>query len=205
MTPLQYISVFITTTLLGINVEQTNIYSFQAIHKSINTNRAEITSWIGMNIKMGILQLPSYKLYWSQNLLCPRIAGVMPRNCYQELLRYLHFLNNDSINTQDKLAKIRPLISMVREEFVKTEPEEYNSVFIPSKANYLSLRQYNPKKLKMWGLKNFCLRWHLWFNVWLLVYDGKTMRGRWWKIWSFIEICASCCKAMQWSSWSQKL
>ena len=42
MTPLQYFSMFITTTLLDIVVEQTNIYSFQTIHKSINTNRAEI-------------------------------------------------------------------------------------------------------------------------------------------------------------------
>ena len=62
MTPLQYFSKFITTALLDIVVEQTNIYSFQTIHKSIDTNRAEIMSLIGMSIKMGILQLPSYKL-----------------------------------------------------------------------------------------------------------------------------------------------
>ena len=61
MTPLQYFSMFITTALLDIVVEQTNIYSFQTIHKSIDTNRAEIISLIGMSIEMGILQLPSYK------------------------------------------------------------------------------------------------------------------------------------------------
>ena len=65
MTPLQYFSMFITTALLDIVVEQTNIYSFQTIHKSIDTNRAEIMPLIGMSIKMGILQLPSYKSYWS--------------------------------------------------------------------------------------------------------------------------------------------
>ena len=63
MTPLQYCSMFITTALFV--VEQTNIYSFQTIHKSIDTNRAEIMPLIGMSIKMGILQLPSYKSYWS--------------------------------------------------------------------------------------------------------------------------------------------
>ena len=60
MTPLQYFSKFITTVLLHIVVEKTNIYSFQTIHKSIDTNRAEIMSLIGMSIKMAILQLPSY-------------------------------------------------------------------------------------------------------------------------------------------------
>ena len=63
MTPLQYCSMFITTALFV--VEQTNIYSFQTIHESIDTNRAEIMPLIGMSIKMGILQLPSYKSYWS--------------------------------------------------------------------------------------------------------------------------------------------
>ena len=66
MVPLQYFSLFITTALLDIFVEQTNIYSFQTINKSIDTNRGEIMSLIGMSIKMGMLQLPSYKLHWSR-------------------------------------------------------------------------------------------------------------------------------------------
>ena len=35
-------------------VEQTNIYSLQTVHKSIDTNRAKLMSLIGMSIKMGI-------------------------------------------------------------------------------------------------------------------------------------------------------
>ena len=83
----------------------------------------------------------------------------MPCNCYQKLLGYLHFVEKDSTNAQDKLAKIRPLITMVREEFVKREPE-YNSVdkqIIPTKTKCLSIRQLNPKKQKKWLFKNlFC-------------------------------------------------
>ena len=114
VTPLQYFSMFITTALLDIVVEQTNIYSFEIIHKSINTGCAKMMSLIGMSNKMGILKLPSYKSYWSRELCCPRIADVMPRNCYQELLRYL---------------------------LVKTEIEEFNLVgkqIIPSKSICLS-------------------------------------------------------------------
>ena len=60
-------------------------------------------------------------------------------------------MNNDSINAQDKQAKIRLLISLVQDEFVKIKPEEYNLVdeqIIPSKTKYSSIRQYNPKKPK---------------------------------------------------------
>ena len=101
----------------------------------------------------------------------------MPRNLYQELLRYLHFVNNDSINAQDKLAKICPLISMVRDEFVKIEPEEYKWVdeqIIPVKAKYSSIRQYNPKKPKRWGFKNLVHADIAGFMYDFSVYDGKN-------------------------------
>ena len=84
----------------------------------------------------------------------------MPRNRYQELLRYLHFVSNDSINVHDKLAKIRPLISMVGEEFVKIEPEEYNSV---DKAFFYQTIQ--SEKTKKVGYQKSFSSWNLWFYV----------------------------------------
>ena len=101
----------------------------------------------------------------------------MPRHCYQEPLRYLYFVYNGSINAQDKLDQIRPLISMVQEEFVKKELEEYNLVdeqIIPLKKKYLSIRQYNAKKLKKRGFKNLVPAGMSGFMHDFFVYDGKT-------------------------------
>ena len=73
----------------------------------------------------------------------------MPRNCYHLLSSNLHFVNNDTIDPSDKLAKIRPIIEAVRNECVKIEPEEHHSVdeqIIPSKTKFSSIMQYNPKK-----------------------------------------------------------
>ena len=101
----------------------------------------------------------------------------MPHNLYQELLRYLHFVNNDSINARDKLAKICPLISMVRDEFVKIEPEEYKWVdeqIMPVKARYSSIRQYNPKKPKRCWFKNLVHADIAGFMCDFSVYDGKN-------------------------------
>ena len=78
MKPLQHFSMFITTALLDTIVEQPNICSFQTIHKSIDINRAEIMSLIGMSIKMGILQLPCYKSYWSRELRSPVEEQIIP-------------------------------------------------------------------------------------------------------------------------------
>ena len=65
ITPLKYFKQFITDDIIDCVVEQTNIYSFQKDAKSTNTNREEIMSLIGMHMKMGIITIPSYKLYWS--------------------------------------------------------------------------------------------------------------------------------------------
>ena len=74
-------------------------------------------------MKMGIVQLPSYRLYWSQSFRYETIAQVMPKNRFQELLNNLHFVNNLEIEKDDKLAKVRPFINAVREERIKVEPE----------------------------------------------------------------------------------
>ena len=88
-------------------------------------------------MKMGIITIPSYKLYWSRELRYSPVADVMARNRYHLLTSNLHFVNNDSIDPSDKLAKIRPIRTAVRNECTKVEPEEFNSVdeqIIPSKT-----------------------------------------------------------------------
>ena len=117
---------------------------------------------------MVILKLPSYKSYWSRELHCPRIADVMPRNHYQEPLRYLNFANTDSINAQDKLTKLSPLISIVQDEFVKIEPEEYNSdgeQIVSSKKSIHFFWQYKSRKAKKVKIQKCCSGWYLRFYV----------------------------------------
>ena len=91
----------------------------------------------------------------------------MPRNSYQNLLRYLHFVNNDSVNTQDKLAQIRPLISMGRVCEDRTWRIQFSS-----QANYCFESKVfvyqtiqSKKKNKKVGIKKSCLRWYLWFYL----------------------------------------
>ena len=74
----------------------------------------------------------------------------MFRNRFQQLFQYLHFLDNNNIDKNDKLDKITPS-EAVRNEFVKVEPDEFHSIdeqIIPWKTKFSSIHQYNPKKLK---------------------------------------------------------
>ena len=140
ITPYDYFIMFITPEIIDCIVEQRNLYSFQKSQKSINTNVSEFSSLIGIFIKMGVVLLLSY--YWARELRYSPIADVMGRNCFQQLLQCLHFVNNNNINKNDKLAKIKTIIEAVRNQCVKFEPKEFHSIneqTIPLKTKFSSI------------------------------------------------------------------
>ena len=153
-TPLEYFTMFFSQSLLCMIVDTTNLYSVKKKKKkkhtkSVKTIAEEIKTYIGMQILMGIIKLPSYRNYWPGALGYPAIADVMLRNRFETLSRYLHFVDNDSVHDVcDKLFKIRLILTAVRNKCLKVEPEEYHSIdeqILPSKTKYTKIRQYNPK------------------------------------------------------------
>ncbi|XP_068236903.1 piggyBac transposable element-derived protein 2-like [Palaemon carinicauda] len=54
--------------------------------------------------------LPSRRLYWSldADVGVELVAKAMSCDRFEEILRFLHFTDNQALNKDDKLAKIRP-------------------------------------------------------------------------------------------------
>ena len=177
LSTLEYFSLFFPDDLVDAIVQNTNLYSVQCKGKSVSTNSKEIKTFIGINMLMGIVKLPQYFDYWSNTLRCPAIADVMSRNRFSELRRYLHFVDNNSEHDkEDKLFKIRPIIEAVRNQCIKIEPEEFQSVdeqIIPSKTRFTKIRQYHPKKPKKWGFKNLARAGSSGFMYDFYLYSGK--------------------------------
>ena len=63
LTPLQYFKLFFEYEILSTMVENTNFYGVRKYGTSVNTNKDEISSFIGIHILMGTVQLPNYKGY----------------------------------------------------------------------------------------------------------------------------------------------
>ena len=177
-TPLEYFKFFWSDELIDLVVEQTNLYSTQKTGYSVNTNHDEIEQFLGMNIMMGIIQLPSYAMYWSQKMRYPPIADKMSLKRYEKLRRFLHFVDNSTFDqqTSGKLYKIQPILESVRQQCLKVPPEESHSVdeqIIPAKTRYSGIRQYNPKKPVKWGFKNHVRAGASGFMYDFYVYAGK--------------------------------
>lgn len=116
--------------------------------------------FLGINLIMTYIRYPQIQLYWSSDdsLRMNLIADNMPVNHFEEIARFLHFV--DAENAQDKFNKVRPVLDKLSETFVAaTDFEEHLSVdemIIPFKGRS-SLKQYFKSKPKPWGFKVWVL------------------------------------------------
>ena len=78
-TPLDVFQLFFTVALLQTIVEQTRIFAYRN-GIDFNFQYEELLAYIGMNIAMGILRLPSIADYWTTTevLSTPWFPSVMP-------------------------------------------------------------------------------------------------------------------------------
>ena len=74
----------------------------------------EMKAFVGINIAMGMSDLPEYKDYWSEEpiLHSAYIAKILPRRRHEKLCQYFHCSLAGNEDAADKLTKIRPQISV---------------------------------------------------------------------------------------------
>lgn len=164
LNPSEYFGQMFDKSIIDNLVDQTNLYSVQKTGTSINTRVSEMEQFLAIHMMSGIIQMPSYRMFWGGSTRYPLIADVMSRNRFDSMRTYIHI--NDNTNTpnandpnHDKLFKVRPLIDKVRENFKKIEVEEklcVDEMVIPFKGRSV-MKQYNKNKPHKWGLKVFGL------------------------------------------------
>ena len=102
--------------------------------------------------------IPAY-LHWSSHSFNGKISSTMSRKRWEQIKANLHLVDNDTLNRDDKLAKVWMLIDHLRCEFRKITMLENLCVdeqMVPFKGAS-SLKQYIPKKPRKWGYKLFIL------------------------------------------------
>ncbi len=176
--PGEYFGDLFSDDIFTLMVEQTNLYSVQKTTVSINTTVQEMKTFIGFELIMGIVHMPAYTDYWSNELRFPLISEKMSLKRYQQLRRYIHFADNSTDDGTDPYFKIRPIFEELRKNFSKIPNEKRMSVdemMVPYKGKKAGFRkQYLPKKPKKWGFKIFVRA-----GVSGIVYDYILYGGQW--------------------------
>ena len=126
--PKDFFDLFFGDQFFDLVVHATILYARAKFnHQNFTTDRNEMCSFFGLNILMGINQLPKISLYWDSDLFLGN-AGfktTIPLKCFWILNRYFHISDPRQENPTDKLTKIRPLISKLENAF--------QNVYVPGK------------------------------------------------------------------------
>lgn len=108
--PVDFFNLFVTEELINVMVVKTNRYAEQEIEKQRPLKRSswlkdwkpinaeEMRLFLGTLLHMGSVKLPSFEHYWSKNKLYkfPVLSKVMSRNKFQLMLRFWHFVDNET-------------------------------------------------------------------------------------------------------------
>ena len=123
--PRELFSLFLDDGDVGLIVTETNRYAEQCLPESArvwSTNAKEIRAYIGFNILMSICHLPEIRDYWAKDekLHYAPIASRISRSKFEEISRYLHFMDNSCLPSRGepgyhRLQKIQPIITAMKE------------------------------------------------------------------------------------------
>ena len=139
--PFEMFSKFFDDEVLSLIVRETNLFAAQclaAVNRPITwvTDVAELRAYLGFMIIMGINKLPEIRDYWSldDKLHNTFIASRISRDRFEEITRYLHFVDNTGLPLRDepgfhRLQKVLPIIAAMKERFISAyNPHPQNSI-----------------------------------------------------------------------------
>jgi hypothetical protein len=166
--PLEMFSYFFNENFLHMIVHETNLFAAQSLaaanrNTTWETSIDELKAYLGFMIVMGVNRLPEVRDYWSRDekLHNTFIASRITRDRFEEISRYLHFVDNTTLPARDepgyhRLQKVLPVISEMKQRCLEAySPHPQNSIdeaMIPFKGRS-SMKQYMPMKPVKRGFK----------------------------------------------------
>ncbi|CAG4929637.1 unnamed protein product [Colias eurytheme] len=154
---------YIDDEIIDKIVECTNRSSIAIQGRSLNLDKRELYTYIGITFIMATLHYPWLRMYWEDKWRVPIIANNMSRNRFLILRNSIKFVfDNDiteDIRKRDKLWKVRPLLSRIQEGCRRQDKEKRLSIdemIIPFTGT-CGIKQFCPGKPNPVGLKAFVL------------------------------------------------
>ena len=107
--PIDCFHLFLSPDIYDELLVQTNLYADQQRATKNDTSRwtpiskEELMAFIGINIAMGIVSLPTLDDYWSSDPILTHtwFRTIMSRNRFRQILRYIHVVDNLKSSSSD--------------------------------------------------------------------------------------------------------
>ncbi|XP_015186433.1 PREDICTED: piggyBac transposable element-derived protein 4-like isoform X2 [Polistes dominula] len=190
-----YMEKYLNDELIGIIVEQTNLYANQFLQSQPNlkphsrmkkwypTCNNEIRCFIALLILQGIVKKPTLQMYYSKRecISTPFFSKVMSRDRFVLLCKFLHFENNqlyDQKKPKTKMTKIKTVLDNILEKCQSLYIPQLDiciDELLPMWKGRLSWKHYIPSKRNRFGIKFLVLCESESGYVWnFFVYSNKN-------------------------------
>ena len=128
------------------------------------TTPQEMRAFFAIVIFMSTRDWPDYEYdnYWSVHpvLYNPYITSIMTQQRFEKICLYLRCSVRHNEDPHDKLAKVRPVISLCEKQFKDCFQPSQNILIDQAMIRYdgrLSWNRYMPCRPEKWGMKLWCL------------------------------------------------
>lgn len=121
--PLDFIKLFLNPEILELLVKHTVLYAGSK-NCRLEIGNDDMLVFIAILYVSGYVPVPRRRMFWegrddARNVL---VYNSMRRNRFEEIFRFLHAADNNNLAQNDKMAKLRPLIEKMNENFIRYTP-----------------------------------------------------------------------------------
>ena len=110
---------FVDEALCSLIKKKTMRYAIQQGYRNFSVTVEESKIVVGILLISGYHRLPSRNRYWSlkADLIVDLVGCAMPRNRFDEILRFLHIANSKRMDPNDRMGKLRPMMNHLQDAF----------------------------------------------------------------------------------------
>lgn len=169
--------------LLKHIVEESIKYAHQKNRLNFSLSVPLLKRFIGCLLFTGYSCLPQEKLYWSlaDDVSSPLVRNAMTRSTYMSIKQNLHLADNTALDKTDKLAKVRPYIRILNENFLKygvfSTHLSVDEQMIPYFGKH-SCKMFMKGKPVRFGFKVWCLCSSSGYLFQFDIYTGKIAESK---------------------------
>lgn len=177
ITPTDFFMLFFNKDLLQHMLKQSNLYASQK-NSPLNMTMDEMYVFLGGLLLSGYAKYPNKRLYWSSLSDVPKMLGNSIRlNRFEQILRNFHLNDNLQIDKEDRLYKLRPLITHLNKTYREHGGLEENISIDESMIPYYGkhyAKQYIRGKPIRFGFKNWAICSSTGYLYGFDIYTGKS-------------------------------
>lgn len=117
-TPYEVLSLYFSDEIWNQIVNFSIKYAVDNNRHSFAVTVTEMKRFFGIVLLSEYHTLPATKIYWSkdEDKSAPIVRKCMSRNKFDSIKRNIHFCDNETLDKNDKFAKVRPIINAINQK-----------------------------------------------------------------------------------------